>query len=257
MLRALFERGIAPDLVLGTSVGALNGAMVARDPSSAVIDRLTDLWQTVGEPSSEVFGDRPLRTVRRAVATGTHVFSAKPLRRAAGRRVRRPHLRGPAGHLRGVRGQHRARRRALVHQRPAGARDRRERRRTRPAAAGQGRRRALPRRRHRQLHPGRPRGGSSGPPGSSCSRSAGSTGRWPAASGRGRSPGSPSRSRAGTGSSASWPSCRTASRRTCCRPRGTSSKDDTLLGAPRLRRRAARGSMRRTTPRRPTSTSTC
>ena len=32
MLRALFERDIVPDLVLGTSVGALNGAMVAREP---------------------------------------------------------------------------------------------------------------------------------------------------------------------------------------------------------------------------------
>ena len=46
MLQALFERDIHPDLVLGTSVGALNGAMVARDPTLAVIERLTDLWQT-------------------------------------------------------------------------------------------------------------------------------------------------------------------------------------------------------------------
>jgi NTE family protein len=80
MLRALFERGIAPDLVLGTSVGALNGAMVARDPSPAVIGRLTELWLEVSR-SREVLGDRPLRTVRRAVATGTHVYSAKPMRR--------------------------------------------------------------------------------------------------------------------------------------------------------------------------------
>ena len=48
MLQALFERGIEPDLVLGTSVGALNGALVARDPSPAVIEKLTELWQTVG-----------------------------------------------------------------------------------------------------------------------------------------------------------------------------------------------------------------
>ena len=34
MLRALFEREIDPDLVLGTSVGALNGAMVAREPDA-------------------------------------------------------------------------------------------------------------------------------------------------------------------------------------------------------------------------------
>lgn len=79
MLRALFERGITPDLVLGTSVGALNGAMVARDPSPAVIDRLTQLWLTIGR-SRQVYGDRPLRTVRRAVSTGTHLYSSKPIR---------------------------------------------------------------------------------------------------------------------------------------------------------------------------------
>ncbi len=78
MLRALLGRGVVPDLVLGTSVGAINGAMVARDPSLAVIDRLTDLWQSARE-SRDVYGDRRLRTVRRAVATGTHMYSAKPL----------------------------------------------------------------------------------------------------------------------------------------------------------------------------------
>ena len=81
MLRALFERGIAPDLVLGTSVGALNGALVARDPSTAVIARLTELWRAAAEDSRAVYGDRPLRTVRRVVATGTNLYSAAPLRR--------------------------------------------------------------------------------------------------------------------------------------------------------------------------------
>nr|WP_281385983.1 patatin-like phospholipase family protein [Nocardioides luti] len=80
MLRALFEREIVPDLVLGTSVGALNGAMIARDPSLAVIDRLTELWRGASESGREVYGDRALRTVRRAMATGTHIYSAKPLK---------------------------------------------------------------------------------------------------------------------------------------------------------------------------------
>ncbi len=43
MLRALVERGLRPDLVLGTSIGALNGALYAADPDSAV-ERLTALW---------------------------------------------------------------------------------------------------------------------------------------------------------------------------------------------------------------------
>ena len=82
MLRALFERGITPDLVLGTSVGALNGAMVARQPDLSVIDGLTELWQGAGATGPEVYGDKPLRTVRRAVATGTHLWSATPLKQA-------------------------------------------------------------------------------------------------------------------------------------------------------------------------------
>ncbi len=80
MLRALLERDIVPELVLGTSVGALNGAMVARQPELAVVERLTELWQAVSESRREVYGDRPLRTVRRAVATGTHIYSAKPMK---------------------------------------------------------------------------------------------------------------------------------------------------------------------------------
>ena len=80
MLRALLERDISPDLVLGTSVGALNGAMVARQPDLGVVDRLIELWSTAGEAGKEVYGDKPLRTVRRAVSSGTHIYSAKPLR---------------------------------------------------------------------------------------------------------------------------------------------------------------------------------
>lgn len=80
MLKALLERDITPDLVLGTSIGALNGAMVARQPDVGVVDRLVELWQSVGQGGNEVYGDNPLRTVKRAVTTGTHVFSAKPLR---------------------------------------------------------------------------------------------------------------------------------------------------------------------------------
>jgi NTE family protein len=79
MLRALFERGVVPDLVLGTSVGALNGALVAQDPTVEVVPRMLELWRGASESGREVYGDKPLRTVRRAVSTGTHIYSAKPL----------------------------------------------------------------------------------------------------------------------------------------------------------------------------------
>lgn len=80
MLRALLEADIRPDLVLGTSIGALNGAMIARDPTLGAIERMADLWRTAQSDGGAGVGDRPIRTVRRAVSTGTHIYSAKPLR---------------------------------------------------------------------------------------------------------------------------------------------------------------------------------
>lgn len=47
MLRALIESGITPDLIIGTSIGAVNGAMIAADPSLATIKRMADLWTLI------------------------------------------------------------------------------------------------------------------------------------------------------------------------------------------------------------------
>ena len=44
MIRALFECGVHPDLVVGTSIGAINGALVAKDPTLGVIDTLLHAW---------------------------------------------------------------------------------------------------------------------------------------------------------------------------------------------------------------------
>jgi NTE family protein len=79
MLRALLERDVRPDLILGTSVGALNGALLATDPTPAVVQRLMAMWESAAG-SREVYGDGPMRQVGRAVRTGTHLHSAKPLR---------------------------------------------------------------------------------------------------------------------------------------------------------------------------------
>jgi NTE family protein len=45
MLRALAERGIRPDFVLGCSVGAINGAGFAEDPRATGVGRLERLWR--------------------------------------------------------------------------------------------------------------------------------------------------------------------------------------------------------------------
>ena len=81
MLRALFEAGIRPDLLLGTSVGALNGALVAaHGPGPEVTDRLEELWASAAG-GKEVYGGGPVRQVSRAVRTGTHLHDSSGLRR--------------------------------------------------------------------------------------------------------------------------------------------------------------------------------
>jgi len=47
MLRALLEAGIEPDLVVGTSIGAFNGAVFAADPTASGIEQLTAMWYEV------------------------------------------------------------------------------------------------------------------------------------------------------------------------------------------------------------------
>ncbi len=49
MLRALDEAGITPDLVLGTSIGALNGSVVSDSPGHEGVARLTRLWVEIAE----------------------------------------------------------------------------------------------------------------------------------------------------------------------------------------------------------------
>ncbi|MCW2494959.1 patatin-like phospholipase family protein [Jatrophihabitans sp.] len=47
MLRALTEAGIRPDLVIGSSAGALNAVAYATDPTPRGLNRLEELWLTL------------------------------------------------------------------------------------------------------------------------------------------------------------------------------------------------------------------
>ncbi|MFE9424702.1 patatin-like phospholipase family protein [Kitasatospora sp. NPDC006697] len=78
MLQALLAAGIRPDLVVGTSVGAINGALIAADPSSAAVRRLADVW--VGLTGSAVFSGSLLQRTRTAVRSRTHLHADGPLR---------------------------------------------------------------------------------------------------------------------------------------------------------------------------------
>jgi NTE family protein len=47
MLKALVSEGVQADLIVGSSVGAINGAYFAGDPTSAGVDRLEHLWRKI------------------------------------------------------------------------------------------------------------------------------------------------------------------------------------------------------------------
>jgi NTE family protein len=47
MLKALDKAGIIPDIVLGTSIGAFNGSVIADDPGPGGVARLTGFWEEV------------------------------------------------------------------------------------------------------------------------------------------------------------------------------------------------------------------
>jgi NTE family protein len=73
MLRALAESGIEPDLILGTSVGAINGALFAAEPSAAGVERLSQLWRETNV--SEVSAGSVLRRITTLARSGTHLES--------------------------------------------------------------------------------------------------------------------------------------------------------------------------------------
>lgn len=78
MLKALFAAGVKPGMVLGTSVGAINGAAVAAEPSGSSVGRLIDLWTGLGRAG--VFTGSLVGRVTTAVRSRTHLYTPAPLR---------------------------------------------------------------------------------------------------------------------------------------------------------------------------------
>ena len=78
MLQALLEAGVAPDLIVGTSVGAINGAAVAADPSPTAVDRLRGVW--LGLADTGLYGGGPFERARYLARSRTHVHPNEPLR---------------------------------------------------------------------------------------------------------------------------------------------------------------------------------
>jgi NTE family protein len=78
MLRALAERSIRPDMILGTSIGAVNGAMFAADPTVEGVERLSRMWSDSG--LVEISAGNLLRRIGTLARTGTHLESLEAAR---------------------------------------------------------------------------------------------------------------------------------------------------------------------------------
>lgn len=79
-LKALFEFGVAPDIVVGTSVGAMNATWTAFDPSAAGAATLEDIWRALTD--AEMFpGGRFKASWARFLVRGDRVFDNSGVRK--------------------------------------------------------------------------------------------------------------------------------------------------------------------------------
>jgi len=78
MLRALLERGIVPDVLIGTSAGALNASVIAARPNFDGVERLTATWEKLrGE---DVFPGGRLSRAWNLLTRDDHLFDNDGLR---------------------------------------------------------------------------------------------------------------------------------------------------------------------------------
>lgn len=79
-LKALFEHGVRPDLVVGTSVGAMNATFVAFNPTEDGMSEMESIWRRLGE--QDLFpGGRFRASWARMFVRGSKVFENTGLRR--------------------------------------------------------------------------------------------------------------------------------------------------------------------------------
>src|SRR5947209_2755961 len=73
MLKALFESGVTPDILIGTSVGAVNAAWVAGRPGADGMADLADIW--LGLRRQDVFPISPLMSAAGLLGRSNHFIS--------------------------------------------------------------------------------------------------------------------------------------------------------------------------------------
>ena len=79
MLRALLERGIRPDLIVGTSIGAWNGLWLAAHPDLASLDALEGIWRSI--TLMEVLGKNMVNLITNVATRRPYLVSSDGMRR--------------------------------------------------------------------------------------------------------------------------------------------------------------------------------
>ncbi len=85
MLKALFEAGVRPDLLIGTSVGAVNAAWIAGRPNRQGAADLAEIW--LGMRRTDIFPLSPLTGARGLLGRSNHLISNDNLRGVLERHV--------------------------------------------------------------------------------------------------------------------------------------------------------------------------
>lgn len=73
LVTALFEAGIHPDVLVGTSAGSLNAAWLAGDPTPEGAEKLRDLWTSMRR--TDVFPIQPLRILAGKTGLANHLMT--------------------------------------------------------------------------------------------------------------------------------------------------------------------------------------
>ncbi|MEX0785400.1 MAG: patatin-like phospholipase family protein [Dehalococcoidia bacterium] len=73
ILRVLVRRGFRPGRIVGTSVGALNGAFLACHPDQSGVDRLAEIWQSLQH--ERYMRVNPVRLAYRLAARRRYLFN--------------------------------------------------------------------------------------------------------------------------------------------------------------------------------------
>lgn len=77
-MQALFEAGITPDAVVGCSVGAVNAAYVAMDPTAERMVDLETVWRSMSR--HEVFPDGRFKVARRLASRANYLYNPEGMR---------------------------------------------------------------------------------------------------------------------------------------------------------------------------------